>query len=148
MIGVVAGALFVLGLHRDAEELENRRCAGGMAAARPVRRVGWHCLRHLRSGGAGGPGGVSLLSQLAGTAMGVVIALTGGFAVMASAGDPGHSSEPGGGVLSGANLQPQDRCRQRTRVTSATHKKARQLAGFLFGGKDQITREKRWRLCR
>ncbi len=25
--------------------------------------------------------------------------------------------------------------------------KARQLAGFLFGGKDQMTREKRCRLC-
>ena len=53
--GVVAGALFVVAVHADAEPLEDRRRARRLAAARPVRRLGRHRRRHLRRQGAGRP---------------------------------------------------------------------------------------------
>ena len=44
----VAGAIFVVHVHADAEPLEDRRRARRVAAARPVRRVGRHRRGHLR----------------------------------------------------------------------------------------------------
>ena len=46
--GGVAGAIFVVHVHADAEPLEDRRRARRLAAARPVRRLGRHRRRHLR----------------------------------------------------------------------------------------------------
>ena len=54
--GGVAGAIFVIAVHADAEPLEDRRRARRLAAARPVRRLGRHRLRHLRQHGAGRAG--------------------------------------------------------------------------------------------
>jgi predicted deacylase len=47
-------------VHAGAEPLEDRRRAGRVAAARPVRRLGRHRGRHLRQQGAGRLGGVSV----------------------------------------------------------------------------------------
>jgi Amt family ammonium transporter len=47
-VGGGAGAIFVADVHADPEPLEDRRRAGRVAAARPVRPVGRHRLRHLR----------------------------------------------------------------------------------------------------
>ena len=80
--GGVAGAIFVVAVHADAEPLEDRRRAGRLAAARPVRRVGRHRLRHLRPGGAGRAAAASRFgAQLIGTALGVAWALASGFVV-------------------------------------------------------------------
>ena len=46
--GGVAGAIFVTHVHADAEPLEDRRRARRLAAARAVRCLGRHRLRHLR----------------------------------------------------------------------------------------------------
>ena len=54
--GAVAGAIFVVDVHAGAEPLEDRRRAGRVAAARPVRRLGRDRGRHLRQPGAGRPG--------------------------------------------------------------------------------------------
>jgi hypothetical protein len=56
VVGGVAGAIFVRDVHADAEPLEDRRRAGRVAAARPVRRLGRHRLRHLRQHRAGRAG--------------------------------------------------------------------------------------------
>ena len=56
VVGAMAGALFVVDVHADAEPLEDRRRAGRLAAARPVRRLGRHRRRHLRQQGAGRAG--------------------------------------------------------------------------------------------
>jgi Amt family ammonium transporter len=58
VVGGVAGAIFV-DVHADAEQMEDRRRAGRVAAARPVRRLGRHRGRHLRQQALGGLGGVS-----------------------------------------------------------------------------------------
>ena len=50
--GLVAGGLFVVDVHADAEPMEDRRRARGLAAARTVRRMGRHRGRHLRRQGA------------------------------------------------------------------------------------------------
>ena len=65
--GGVAGAIFVGSVHADAEPLEDRRRARRLAAARPVRRLGRHRLRHLRPAGAraGWAGSASLRSSSA-----------------------------------------------------------------------------------
>jgi len=55
-------------VHGDAEQVEDRRRAGGVAAARPVRRVGRHCRRHFWRQGARRIGGVSLAAQVIGHA--------------------------------------------------------------------------------
>ena len=68
-------------VHPDAEPLEDRRRAGRVAAARPVRRLGRDRGRHLRRKALGGLGGVSLGAQAIGTLIGVLWALAGGFAV-------------------------------------------------------------------
>ncbi len=73
--------LVCVDVHAYAEPLEDRRCARCMAAAWFVRRVGRHCCRNFRMKALGGIGGVSFMSQLIGTALGIVIALTGGFIV-------------------------------------------------------------------
>ena len=49
----------------------------GVAAARPVRRLGRHRLRHLRPDGLGGLGG-GALAQFVGALMGVSWAFAGG----------------------------------------------------------------------
>ena len=51
--GGVAGVIFVVAVHAGAEQMEDRRRARRLAAARPVRRLGRHRLRHLRRAGAG-----------------------------------------------------------------------------------------------
>lgn len=70
-----------LPVHADAEPLEYRRCPRRVSAARPVRRLGRHCSRHLRRQALDGLGGVSFAEQLIGTAIGVGVALIGGFIV-------------------------------------------------------------------
>ena len=66
-------------VHADAEPLEDRRRAGRLAAARPVRRLGRHRRRHLRQQGAGRHGRRrASASQLAGTVLAIAIALAGG----------------------------------------------------------------------
>jgi hypothetical protein len=55
-VGGVAGAHLRGDVHADAEPLEDRRRAGRLAAARPVRRCGAAGGRHLRQQGAGRAG--------------------------------------------------------------------------------------------
>jgi Amt family ammonium transporter len=65
------GRHFCGDVHADAKQMEDRRRAGRVAAARPVRHLGRHCGGHFWQQGAGRAGRRELGAQLIGTAMGV-----------------------------------------------------------------------------
>ena len=56
VVGAIAGAIFVAMFTLTQNKLEDRRRAGRLAAARPVRRLGRHRRGHLRQQGAGRAG--------------------------------------------------------------------------------------------
>ena len=64
----------------DAEPLEDRRRAGRVAAARPVRRLGRHRRRNFRPKALGGMGGVASCRSWRAPLLGIAVALAGGCA--------------------------------------------------------------------
>ena len=71
-----------LHVHAHAEPPQDRRRAGRMAAARLVRRMGRHRVRHIRHERRSAESAASrFMSQLIGTAMGIAVALIGGVLV-------------------------------------------------------------------
>nr|GFD53302.1 hypothetical protein [Tanacetum cinerariifolium] len=99
--------------HGRAGALENRRCAGRLAAARPLWCVGRYCLRHLWPdsvrGNRRGQSDQSTDRQRSGRAYRAgrrVPCLWRDQAV------PGAAIESRAGVLRRRPVDPQDRCRQ------------------------------------
>ena len=83
VIGAIAGALFVQLFTCTQNRWKIDDVLGVWPLHGPLRRMGWYRRRHLRQPGLGGLGGVSFMSQLLGTLLGITVAVVGGYIVYA-----------------------------------------------------------------
>src|SRR5690606_39208106 len=108
-----------LGVYGDSGALENRGRAGRLAAARPVRVVGWYRLRRIWPAGAGWAGWREPGEPVAGQS-GRVADRPGRWpaGLWPAQGEHGAAPQSGRGVLRRRPVDPQNR-RQRSRLSCA-----------------------------